>query len=62
MKNKTQTLILFLILLVIPTSTVFACGNTSDKEKTEQTSYSKEDIQSENKSCCDNLRKRQKWL
>jgi hypothetical protein len=57
MKNKTQILILFLMLLVIPTSTVFACGNTSDKEKTGKTSCSKEDNQSEKKSCCDNHEK-----
>lgn len=54
MKNKTQILILFLILLVIPTSTVFACGKTSEKDKTEKVSCSKEDNHSEKKSCCDN--------
>ena len=54
MKNKTQILILFLILLVIPTSTVFACGKTSDKEKTEKISCEKQDDHSEKKSCCDN--------
>ncbi|PKB00396.1 hypothetical protein B0O79_3860 [Flavobacteriaceae bacterium MAR_2009_75] len=53
MKNKTQTLVLFLILLVIPTSTVFACENTSDKEKTEKISCKKQDDDSEKKSCCD---------
>ena len=45
------------MLLVIPTSTVFACGNTSVKEKMEKTSCSKEDSPSEKKSCCDNHEK-----
>lgn len=54
MKNKTQILFLFLILLVISTNTVFACGKTSEKEKTEKTSCSKEDSQFEKKSCCNN--------
>ena len=53
MKNKTQILIFFLILLVIPTSTVFACGNSSEKEKTEKVSCEKQDQHSEKKSCCD---------
>lgn len=53
MKNKTQILILFFMLLVIPTSAVFACGNTSDKEKTEKISCLKEDNHPEKKSCCD---------
>jgi hypothetical protein len=57
MKNKTQILIPFLILLIIPTSTVFACGNTSGKEKIEKSSCSKEDSPSEKKSCCDNHEK-----
>lgn len=54
MKNKTQILILFLLLLFVPTSTVFACRNISDKEITEKASCSKEENQSEKKSCCDN--------
>lgn len=54
MKNETQILILFLMLLVIPTSTVLGCGNTSDREKTEKTSCSKKDNHSEKTSCCDN--------
>lgn len=45
------------MLLVIPTSTVFACVNTSDKERTERTSCSKEDNQSEKKMCRDNHEK-----
>jgi hypothetical protein len=57
MKNKTRILILFLMLLVIPTSTVFACGNSSEKEKTEKTSCSKVDNHSGGKSCCDNHEK-----
>lgn len=60
MNNKTQILILFLILLVIPTSTVFACVKTSEKEKTEKTSCSKEVSQFEKKSCCDNHKKEDK--
>ncbi|SDF53216.1 hypothetical protein [Cellulophaga baltica] len=54
MKNGTHILLLFLMLLVIPTSSVFACGKSSEKEKTEKTSCSKEDNQTEKKSCCDN--------
>lgn len=53
MKNKTQILILLLILLVIPTSTVFACGKFSEKEKTEKSSCKKQDDKTEKKSCCD---------
>jgi|TARA_R110001606_G_scaffold373208_2_gene530532 hypothetical protein len=54
MKNKTQILILFLMLLVNSTSTIFACGNSSEKLKMEKTSCSKEDNHTEKKSCCDN--------
>lgn len=54
MQNKTQILILFVILLVLPISTAFACGNTSEKEKTERTSCTKENNHSEKKSCCNN--------
>ena len=57
MKNKTQILILFLVLLVIPTSTVFACGSSPEKEQTEKVSCSKEDNHSEKKSCCGNHKK-----
>nr|WP_321222463.1 hypothetical protein [uncultured Psychroserpens sp.] len=56
MKSKAQILILFLILLVIPTSTVFACEKSSEIEKTvktEKTSCSKQDNKTEKKSCCD---------
>jgi hypothetical protein len=53
MKNKTQILILFFMLLVIPTSKVFACGNSSKKEKTEKSSCEKQDDHSEKRSCCD---------
>ncbi len=41
------------MLLVIPTSSVLACGNSSQKEKTEKTACSKEFSHSEKKSCCD---------
>ena len=54
MKEKTQILILFLVLLVIPTNTFFACGNSSNKEKTKKTSCSKVDSQYEKNLCCDN--------
>ena len=54
MNNKTHTLILFLIILVIPTITVYACGNSSEKDKTEKKSFSKEDHCLEKKYCCDN--------
>jgi hypothetical protein len=57
MKNKTHILILVLMLLVIPTSSVFACEKSSEKEKTEKTSCSKEDNQTEKKSCCENQEK-----
>ena len=53
MKNKAHILILFLMLLVIPTGTVFACGNSSEKKKMEKISHSKEDGHSNEKSCCD---------
>lgn len=53
MKNKTHILILIIMLLVIPTSTVFACGNSSVKHKTEKMSCSKQDNKTEKKSCCD---------
>ena len=51
MINKTQILTLFLMLLVIPTSTVYACGNSSEKHKTEKESCSKEHHFSDKKSC-----------
>jgi hypothetical protein len=54
MKSKTQILILFFILLVIPTSTVLACGNLSEKQQTHKTSCPKEDNHFEKKLCCDN--------
>tara|TARA_R110001592_G_scaffold337033_1_gene622972 strand:- start:6858 stop:7217 length:360 start_codon:yes stop_codon:yes gene_type:complete len=54
MKNKTQIVFLFLILLVITTSTVFAFENPSSEEKT---SSSKENSHSEKESCCDNHQK-----
>lgn len=54
MKNKTQIVTLFLMLLVISTNTVFACGNSLEKDKTEKASCSKEDNHSEKKSCCNN--------
>ena len=57
MKNKTHVLILFLILLVLPTSSVLACGNSSEKEKTEKTSCSIKDNHSIKKWCCDNDKK-----
>lgn len=57
MKNKTQILILFLVLLVVPTSTVFACGSSSEKDKTEKTSCSVKDNHTEKKSCCDTKNK-----
>ena len=57
MKNKTQILILFLILLVIPISTVFECANSYNKEKTKKTSCSKVDSQSKKNLCCDNHKK-----
>lgn len=53
MKNTTRILILILFLLLIPTSNVFACDNSTKKEKTEKTSCSKEVDHSEMKSCCD---------
>lgn len=53
MSSKAHILILLLILLVIPASTVLACGNSSEKEKTEKTSCSKEDSHAEKMSCCD---------
>ena len=54
MNNKSHILIFFLMILVIPTSTVYACGNSSEKDKTEKKSFSKEDHCLEKKSCCDN--------
>lgn len=54
MKSKTQLLVLFLLLLVIPTSTLLACGNSSEKVKIEKKSCSKENRNSEKKACCDN--------
>jgi len=42
------------MLLVIPTSTVFACEKTSETEKT---SCENQDDHSEKKSCCDNHEK-----
>lgn len=57
MKNKTQILILFLVLLVVPTDTVFACGSSSEKDKTEKTSCSTKDSHTEKKSCCDTKNK-----
>jgi len=41
------------MLLAIPTSTVLACGNSSEKEKIETTSCSKQDNHFEKKSCCE---------
>jgi hypothetical protein len=60
-KNKSHILILFIILSVIPTSIVFACGNTSDKEKSESTYCSKEDRHSDEKSCCNKDQKDKNW-
>jgi hypothetical protein len=57
MKKRTKILILFLMLLVIPISTIFACENLSEKTETEKTSCSKEDNHSEKKSCCENNEK-----
>lgn len=54
MKNRTHILILFLVLIFIPINTVLACGISSDKEKMEKISYSKEASHSDKKSCCDN--------
>lgn len=54
MKNKIQILTLFLMLLVIPTTTAYACENSSEKYKTEKESFSKEHHFSKKKSCCDN--------
>jgi len=53
MKNITHILFLFLIFLVIPTSTILACENSSDKAEVVSTSCSKQDDHSEKKSCCD---------
>lgn len=51
MKNNTQTLFLFLLLLVIPTAEVFACGDSTKKETT---SCSMDDESNdEDMSCCD---------
>ena len=41
------------MVLLIPSSTVFACGASSEKEKTEKTSCSKEDQHPGKMSCCD---------
>jgi len=57
MKSRTHLLLLFLMLLVVPTSSVFACGKSFEKEKTEKISCSKEDNKTEKKSCCDNQKK-----
>ena len=42
------------MLLVIPTSTILACMNSTEKGKTEKTSWSKEDRHSEKELCCTN--------
>lgn len=41
------------LLLLIPTSEAFACGNASKKAETEQTSCEHSDNETEKKSCCD---------
>tara|TARA_Y100000589_G_scaffold265230_1_gene256191 strand:- start:182 stop:403 length:222 start_codon:yes stop_codon:yes gene_type:complete len=61
MNNKTQILGLLLILLVIPTSTVFARGKSSEKEKTAKTSCEKQDNNSE-KNRVAITEKRRRWL
>ena len=57
MKNKTPIFILFLILLVLQTSTVFAFGISTEPEKPEKTSCSKEVNHPEKRSCCENDKK-----
>ena len=41
------------LLLVIPTSEAFACGSSSKKAETEQTSCEHSENETEKKSCCD---------
>ncbi|VXA92427.1 hypothetical protein [Maribacter litoralis] len=53
MKNITHILVLSIMLLVIPTNAAFACGKSTEKEKTEKSSCSKEHRETKNKSCCD---------
>jgi predicted acylesterase/phospholipase RssA len=54
MKNKTSIIALFILLLVFPTSTVLAFGNSSKTPKTENHICSSQDTHSGKKSCCDN--------
>jgi len=54
MKYKTSIIALFILLLVFPTSTVLAFGNSSKASKTEEHICSNQDTHSEKKSCCDN--------
>lgn len=41
------------LLFVIPTSNAFACGNSTKKADTEQTSCEHKNQDTEKKSCCD---------
>lgn len=54
MKNETDMLILFLMLLLIPTSLVLAYTKYTEKDTIERYSCSKEDCHSGKKSYCDN--------
>jgi hypothetical protein len=54
MKNKTFLIALFILLLVFPTSTVLAFGNSCKTPKNDNHNCSSEDTHSEKKSCCDN--------
>jgi hypothetical protein len=52
MKIKSTILILAIFSLFLPAQKAMACGNSTEKNKTEMTSCSTEDSHSENKSCC----------
>ena len=54
MKNKPQIVILFLLLLVLPSSTVLACQNASENERAEEIICFNGDWNSEIKLCCEN--------
>lgn len=54
MTNITPFLFLFFMLLVIPTSTIKACDSST---KVENSSCTMEDMNDNEKSCCDNHKK-----
>lgn len=54
MNNKTSIIALFILLLVFPTSTVLAYGNSFKTPETENHICSSQDTHCEKKSCCDN--------